>query len=123
MAHALAARVGAAEIEIERASRCVASDDGGVDLEGAGLRAPILRADVGHVRTGTEPEIVHAAGEAGRSRVAALEVVHDRHLRHFVGDDERVREARAALAVKPVEGLNWQRDLDAARDVEERAGA
>ena len=117
---ALGAGIAAAEIDIEALGRGIAPHDGVVDLECQRFAAPILDADIVQLRPGPHIQIVEADGQCGGIRLRPHEVIHQRHLAILLGDEERVRERRIPLAREPMENLDGQVDLHAARDVQER---
>ena len=82
---------------------------------------PVLDRRVADLRAGQRDDLddgrVERVGRVDRGG-AALDVVD---LRAFLDDDQRPLELAGVLAVDPEVGLERQRDLDALRDVDERA--
>src|SRR5688572_9161369 len=91
-----------------------------IDLNGQGFLIPGLRANVIHFCPAADDEIVYAAGKTGALRMGGTEMFHDRYLGKLFGDQKRVREDRGVRPVQPMEDLDGELDLDAARDVNER---
>ena len=119
----LVAGLAAAKVEIEREHTGVAFGGDAVDLEGEGLAAPVLGADVGQLRALGGVEIVHAGHELALGGGAAGdEELHQGGLGPRAEHHEGVREGGDVLPGERVLDHEGEGDLDVRRDVEEGAG-
>src|SRR6185503_11729409 len=53
---------------------------------------------------------------------SAFEMIDQRDLRHFLGDQQGMWENRAVRAMQPMKAFEWQLDFDTARHIKKRPG-
>ena len=83
--------------------------------------APILRADVIHLRACADDEVIDAAGKSAAVAIGGAEMFDQRDLRKLLRHEQRMRENRGILAAQPMESFERQFDLHAPRHVKKSA--